>query len=186
MKLKVYATIGLFFLILNQVMLLQGNEFIQTQKNIDYAHWLLLLGVLLSLSVNYIFSNGIFNNAATVLTSLGIIALTGQAVIDFLWWSYGKDYEGMNNLINQVMSSPSIRIPFITIGPVLFYLGLVIHAGKFMRKHTIWSLIAILGVIMTGMGSFALDNRLIILLGHITLAIGMVGLIFKKDLSKIN
>lgn len=183
MKLKIYATTGLVFLILNQVILLQGNEFIQTQKPIDYAHWLLLLGVLLSLSVNYIFSNGIFNNTATILTSLGIIALTGQAVIDFLWWSYGTDYEGMNNLINQTMSSPSIRIPFITIGPALFYLGLAIHAGKFIRDQEIWSLTAISGVIITGIGSFGLDSRLIVISGHIILAIGMVGLIFNKDQS---
>lgn len=181
MKLKIYAITGLVFLILNQIMLLQGNEFIQTQKPIDYAHWLLLLGVLLSLSVNYIFSNGIFNNTATVLTSIGIIALTGQAVIDFIWWSYEMDYQGMNNLTNQIMSRPSLRIPFITIGPALFYLGLAIHAGKFIRKHTFLSLIVILGVIITGLGSFIFDSRYVIVLGHIVLTLGIIGLIFKKD-----
>jgi len=182
MKLKICAITGLAFLILNQIMLLQGNEFIQTQKPIDYAHWLLLLGVLLTLSLNYIFSNTIFSNTATVLTSIGAIALVGQAVIDFLWWSYGTDYDGMNNLINQIMSRPSIRIPFITIGPALFYLGLAIHAGKFIREKTLWSLIAILGVIITGLGSFVFDSRYIIILGHIILTFGIIGLIFKKDL----
>lgn len=181
MKLKICAIIGLTFLILNQILLLQGNEFIQTQKPIDYVHWLLLLGVLLSLSLNYIFSNGIFNNTASILTSIGIIALTGQAVIDFLWWSYGTDYEGMNKLTNQIMERPSIRIPFMTIGPALFYLGLAIHAGKFIRKFTLWSLMTILGVIITGLGSFAFDSREIIILGHIVLTSGIVGLIFKKD-----
>ena len=182
MKLKIYAITGLAFLILNQIFLLQGTEFIQTQQPIDYAHWLLLLGVLLSLSFNYIFSDGIFNNTATVLTSIGIIALTGQAVIDFLWWSYGTDYDGMNNLINQIMSRPSIRIPFITIGPALFYLGLAIHAGKFIRKQTLFSLVTILGVLITGLGSFVFDNnRYIVILGHIVLSLGIIGLLFKKD-----
>lgn len=186
MKLKICAIIGLTFLILNQILLLQGNEFIQTQKPIDYVHWLLLLGVLLSLSLNYIFSDGIFNNTATVLTSIGIIALSGQAVIDFLWWSYGTDYEGMNNLANQIMERPSIRIPFMTIGPALFYLGLAIHAGKFIKKPIFWSLITILGVVITGLGSFAFDSREIIILGHIILTIGIVGLIFKKDTITLN
>jgi len=181
MKFKIYTIIGLFFLILNQVLLLKGNEFVQTQKPIDYVHWLLLLGVLLSLSINYIFSNGIFNNTATALTSIGIIALTGQAVIDFLWWSYGTDYEGMYNLTNQIMERPSIRIPFITIGPALFYLGIAIHAGKLIREHTFWSLIAILGVVITGLGSFAFDSRETIILGHIILTAGVITLIFKKD-----
>lgn len=186
MKLKICAIIGLIFLILNQILLLQGNEFIQTQKSVDYVHWLLLLGVLLSLSLNYIFSDGIFNNTATVLTSIGIIALTGQAVIDFLWWSYGTDYEGMNELTNQIMKRPSIRIPFITIGPALFYLGLATHAGKFIRKFIFWSSMAILGVVTTGLGSFVFDSREIIIWGHIVLAVGIIGLIIKKDTDKLN
>jgi len=186
MRLKIYAIIGLSFLILNQLLLLKGNEFIQTQKPIDYVHWLLLLGVLLSVSINYIFSNGIFNNTATALTSIGIIALSGQAVIDFLWWSYGTDYEGMTQLTNQIMERPSIRIPFITIGPALFYLGLAIHAGKFIRKQTFWSSLAIVGVIITGLGSFALDNREVIILGHMVLTAGIIGLIFKKDPTILN
>lgn len=181
MKLKIYATTGLIFLILNQLLLLKGNEFIQTQKPIDYVHWLLLLGVLLSLSLNYIFSDGIFKNTATVLTSIGVIALTGQAVIDFLWWSYGTDFEGMNKLTNQIMERPSIRIPFMTIGPALFYLGLAIHAGTFISKQTFWALTAVLGVIITGLGSFAFDSRQVIILGHIVMAVGIIGLIFKKD-----
>lgn len=181
MKLRILAITGLAFLILNQIFLLQGNEFVQSQKPIDYVHWLLLLGVLLCLSLNYIFANGIFNHTATILTSIGIIALVGQAVIDFLWWSYGTDFEGMYNLTRQIMEQPSIRIPFMTIGPALFYLGLAIHAAKFIRKHTLWSLIAITGVIITGAGSFAFDSREIIALGHIVLAFGIVGLIFKID-----
>tara|TARA_R110001583_G_scaffold17011_3_gene69311 strand:+ start:2746 stop:2913 length:168 start_codon:yes stop_codon:yes gene_type:complete len=55
MKLKYSAIIGLAFLIINQIMLLGGNEFIQNQQPIDYAHWLLLVGALLCLSLNYIF-----------------------------------------------------------------------------------------------------------------------------------
>ena len=184
MKLKIYAITGLVFLILNQIMVLQGNQFIQTQKPIDYAHWLLLLGILLSLSLNYIFSKGIFNSTAAVITTLGIIALMGQAVIDFLWWSYGTDYEGMKNLTNQIMSNPSISIPFMTIGPALFYLGLAMHAGKFIRERTIWSIITILGVIMIGIGSFVLDSRYVILLGHIVMAFGITGLISMRNIEQ--
>lgn len=180
MKLKICAIIGLIFLTLNQIMLLQGNEFIQTQKPIDYAHWLLFIGVLLTLSLNYIFTDNIFRSITSIITSLGVIALLGQATIDFLWWSYGTDYEGMNALINQIMSKASIRIPFITIGPSLFYLGLAMHAVKFIKTRTLWSIVAILGVVVTGLGSFALDSRQIIVLGHFALTIGIVGLIFKK------
>lgn len=184
MKLKILAITGLVFLTANQMLLLKGNEFIQTQRPIDYAHWLLLVGVLLTLSLNYIFSDNLFSNSVTITTSLGVIALIGQATIDFLWWSYGTDYEGMNNLTNQIMSQPSIRIPFMTIGPALFYIGLAIHAGKLMRKHPIWTILTIIGVILIGYGSFAADNRLMIVIGHIILTIGLTILIWIKSNSK--
>ncbi|MFS4468467.1 hypothetical protein [Maribacter sp. 2210JD10-5] len=182
MKSKYLATIGLVFLILNQILLLGGNEFIQNQQPIDYAHWLLLIGALLCLALNYIFSNNIFSNLATILTSLGIVALIGQATIDFLWWSYGTDFEGMDKLTRQIMERPSIRIPFMTIGPALFYLGLTAHAGKFIKTQTMWSMLVIMGVIGNGLGAFAFDSRMMIALGHIVLTIGIVGLIFKKDI----
>jgi len=84
MKLKLTGVTGLSFLVINQLLLLKGNTFIQTQQPIDYAHWLLFIGILLCLSLNYVFSDNLFSNTATVLTSLGVIALVGQSVIDFL------------------------------------------------------------------------------------------------------
>ena len=182
MKLRYLAILGLAFLTINQIMLLGGNEFIQNQQPIDYAHWLLLIGALLCLSLNYIFSNNIFSNLATILTSLGIVALIGQATIDFLWWSYGTDFAGMDKLTRQIMERPSIRIPFMTIGPALFYLGLTTHAGKFIKTHTLWSMLVITGVIGNGLGAFSFDSRMMIALGHISITIGIVGLIFKKDI----
>lgn len=181
MKLKVFALIGLSFLILNQIMLLGGTEFIQNQQPVDYAHWLLLLGALFCLSVNYIYSGSIYSNTASILTSLGVVALIGQATIDFLWWSYGSDYAGMDKLIHQIMERPSIRIPFMTVGPALFYLGLATHAAKFIRTVTLWSVTAILGVIIIGTGSFLFNSRLTILMGHIFLSFGILVLIFQKD-----
>ncbi|GAA4273232.1 hypothetical protein U6A24_19965 [Aquimarina gracilis] len=181
MKLKIFATIGLIFLILNQVMLLGGHEFIQNQQPIDYAHWLLLIGALLCLSLNYIFSDNIFSNVATILTSLGIVALIGQSTIDFLWWSYGTDFKGMDKLTTQIMERPSIRIPFMTIGPALFYFGLATHAGKFIRTHPLWPILTFIGVIGIGLGAFTFDSRILIVLGHILLTLGLVVLILKKE-----
>lgn len=181
MKLKIVAIIGLVFLTINQIMLLGGNEFIQAQTPIDYAHWLLLVGALMTLSLNYIFSNNSFGNLATILTSLGVVALIGQATIDFLWWSYGNDYTGMENLTRQIMSRPSIRIPFMTLGPAMFYLGLVSHAVKFIKGHPIGAITIVIAVLIIGLGSFAYDSRLLIVLGHVLLTGGITLLIFKKE-----
>ncbi len=78
------------------------------------------------------------------------------------------------------MSRPSIRIPFVTIGPALFYLGLATHAGKLIRKQPIWSITVFLGVVTIGLGSFTYDSRMLIVVGHIILTV----LIYKKDTVK--
>ncbi|MEL6918740.1 MAG: hypothetical protein AAFO99_13535, partial [Bacteroidota bacterium] len=155
-------------------------EYIQSQEPIDFAHWLLLVGALLCLSINYILSDNAFSTLASILTSLGVVALIGQATIDFIWWSYGDDHIGMTHLTSQIMGRPSIRIPFMTIGPALFYLGLATHAGKRIRKNPIWSLATLIGVILTGLGSFAYHNRMLIVLGHIILTIGIIALLLKR------
>ena len=183
MKLKIIGITGLIFLIINQLLLLKGNEFIQTQQPIDYAHWLLLLGVLFSLSLNHVFSDNMFSNTATILTSLGVVALIGQSTIDFLWWSYGTDYVGMENLTRQIMSKPSIRIPFVTIGPALFYLGLAVHASKLIKRQPVGVIIVFLSLITNALGSFAFDNRIIVVAGHILLALGINLLLFRKEVS---
>ncbi|MEL6918694.1 MAG: hypothetical protein AAFO99_13290, partial [Bacteroidota bacterium] len=77
MKLKIFSLAGLLFLVANQVMLLGGDEYIQSQEPIDFAHWLLLVGALLCLSINYILSDNAFSTLASILTSLGVVALIG-------------------------------------------------------------------------------------------------------------
>ncbi len=90
----------------------------------------------------------------------------------------------MNDLTSQIMNRPSIRMPFMTIGPALFYLGLATHAGKLIRKQPIWSIAVFLGVVTIGLGSFTYDSRMLIIVGHIILTIGLTVLIYKKDIVK--
>lgn len=177
MKSKIIAVMGFILLVANQLLLLKGEEFVQSQQPIDYVHWLLFIGAICSLSVNPLFSGKFFGDIASVLTSLGVLALLGQATIDFVWWSYGEDIDGMSHLVAQIMSEPSIRIPFVTLGPALFYLGVGLHALRRIRVNPIWALLTIIAIVITGLGSFYFVSRLVIVLGHVGLAIGMVPMI---------
>jgi len=85
-------------------------------------------------------------------------------------------------LTGQIMEKPSIRIPFMTIGPALFYLGLATHAGKFIKKHILWSILVFIGIMGIGLGAFTFDNRMLIVVGHILLTIGIIVLFFKNDI----
>jgi len=180
MKLKILGVIGLAFLIVNQIMLTKGDEFLQAQQ-IDFAHWFLLFGALLTISFSYIFPKNIFNTVATVLTILGIIAHIGMATIDFVIWSYGDDYVGMTDLIIQLRSKPSIWIPFMTIGPSFLFIGLATHAWKFVRTHPISSILTIGGSLMIGLAAFLWGNKFLVVLAYIIFSMGLVLLIYRKD-----
>ena len=160
-------------LLVNQCLILPGDEFVQSQRPVDFAHWSLLFGVLLCLPLNRLPSGRRVGSVATGMLWVGSVALVGQAVIDLCWWSYGNDLKGLNDFVVQLMAEPSIRVPFITIGPVFFYLGML---GPLSRLAGRWSMPMVLGitsVAMIGVGSFVLRERLSILAGHaiLTLAI---------------
>ena len=152
--------IGFVFLTLNQILLLKGDEFIQTQKPIDFAHWLLLIGAMLSLSTNTVFSKNNYSSVAAILTFAGVVALIGQASIDLVWWSFGTDYDGMIKLIRQLEEKPSIWLTFMAIGPSLFYVGLAIHALKFIKRNVLASLIVIVATIVIGLSSLVWTERM--------------------------
>lgn len=185
MRLKVLGVIGLVFLIINQMMLLKGDAFIQEQAPIDFAHWFLLIGAVLTISFSYIFPKSIFNTVATVLTILGIVAHIGMSTIDFILWSFGDDHLGMNNLVLQLRDKPSIWLPFMTIGPSLLFIGLATHAWKFIRTNPISALLTISGSVMIGLSSFMWNDRNLIILAYLIFSVGLVLLINRKAL-KLN
>jgi len=180
-NLKILIIIGLVFLTINQLLILNGDEFIQKQQPIDFVHWLLLIGAVLSLSVNNVFSNSGIGKIASFLTFAGVVALIGQATIDLVWWSFGTDYEGLIKLINQLESKPSIWITFMAVGPSFFYIGLAIHAVKFLKTNTFASIVVILSTIIIGLASLVWTERLVIVFGHIFLTIGIILLLYRKE-----
>lgn len=161
-------------------MITKGDEFVQNQQ-IDFAHWFLLFGALFTISFSYIFPKSIFNTIATVLTTVGIIAHIGMATIDFAIWSFGNDYTGMTEFILQLKSKPSIWLPFMTVGPSFLFIGLSIHAWKYIRTHPIGSILTIGGSIMIGLSAFLFSNKLLIVLAYTIFSIGLVLLIYRKE-----
>ncbi len=182
MKLKLLGIIGLTLLTANQIMISRGEEFIQAQP-IDFAHWILFFGAIFTISFSFIFPKSIFNTTATILTILGIIAHIGMATIDFVIWSYGNNFDEMNNLIFQLKNRPSIWMPFMTVGPSLLFVGLSIQAWKFIRTNPISSIMTIIGSIMIGLSSFLANDRLFIVVAFIIFTAGLILLAFKNDKS---
>ena len=182
MKPKILCIIGLLFLTLSQLLLAQGFDFLQAQQPIDFAHWFMLIGAILLLSFNYVFPKSIFNSIAIVLTSLGVIAHIGMCPIDIALWSFGEDAGKRNELIGHLINTPSIWYPFFVIGPSLLYIGLSIHAWKFIASHPISAILAIGGSALIGAGQFMGLDRRIVVLGCILFAIGLLLLVYRDEI----
>ncbi|MEM9719037.1 MAG: hypothetical protein AAGA10_07310 [Bacteroidota bacterium] len=178
---KVLGTIGLLFLVISQVLLAQGFDFLQGQKPIDFAHWFMLSGAVLSLAFSFVFPKGIIHTIATVLTVIGVIAHVGMCTIDFVLWSFGQDMEGRDSLIFHLMDTPSIWLPFMVVGPAFLYVGLSFHAWKFIRSHTVLAIMTLLSSTLIGLGQFLFQNRLWVVVGTILFALGLVLLAFRKE-----
>ncbi|WP_424529252.1 hypothetical protein ACOZ38_06695 [Sphaerisporangium viridialbum] len=62
---------------------------------------------------------------STVIAMLGMAATAGQAVIDLAVGLSAADRPEMNHLFQQVQGYPGVTPAFYTVGPVLFYVGLL-------------------------------------------------------------
>lgn len=179
MNLKLLAAIGLIFILLTQFLFLQGYDFLQNQQPLDYTHWLLLIGSVLSLSVSAILPKGIINLIATFLTILGVVATIGMCTIDFIAWGYGDNFEARDAFISHLRNTPSVYIPFLVVGPSLLYIGLATQAWQFIRSHTLLAVMTVGGSVLFGMGQFLFENRLWAVVGCTIFVAGLLLLIFK-------
>ncbi|TPN86279.1 hypothetical protein [Aquimarina algicola] len=134
MKLKTICIIGLSLFVMSYWIFSKGNEFAHSQKPIDFAHWLNLIGAVLLLNFNKIFPKNKLGKVASILTKLGVIAFIGLNTIDFISWSFGTDNDGRDEFFNQLANTPSIAFPFVYVGPSLLFIGLSLHALNFIKS----------------------------------------------------
>jgi len=170
---KIAAVSGLVLLTLSRLLLEQGNEFIAAQRPIDWAHFFMLVGAVLSLAFSYVFPKNIFNRIATPLTVIGVIAYIGMCAIDMVFWSFGEDFESRNTLLGHLLNTPVIWIPFFVIGPAIFFAALTTQVWFFIKKYPIPSILALIGSICLGLGQMAFHNNLMVTVGHGIFTIGM-------------
>jgi len=159
----------------------QGEEFIYSQKPIDFAHWINLIGAALLINFNNVFPKNRINSVASFLTTLGVIGNTGLCALDLLMWSYGNDFTGRAELGNQISSTPSIFYPFQVFGPSFLLTGLSLYAWNFIRRKPLISLLVILGAPSIGISFFVLKNGILMAIGCSLFALGLGLLLFKSE-----
>ncbi|MFE4604851.1 hypothetical protein ACFRKE_28785, partial [Kitasatospora indigofera] len=96
-------------------------------------------------------------NLAAGLAHAGLLASAGQTVIDLYVGARAADRAEQNQLFERIQGHPGVLPAFYTVGPVLFYLGLlallvVLAAGR-ARPVPVWSPV----LVLAGTGLMAAD-----------------------------
>ena len=185
MKSKTICIIGLFLFVISYWVFTKGNEFAHSQKPIDFAHWLNLIGAVLLMNFNKIFPKNKIGKIASVLTTLGVIAFIGLNTIDFISWSFENDNDARNDFFNQLANTPAIAFPFVYVGPFLLFLGLSIHALNFIKSNLFGYLLTVFGAIFMGLVYFLWSNLIYTALGVTIFALGLILILNKMDKKQI-
>jgi hypothetical protein len=145
MTYKISFIIGLVFFLIGQIILYKGNDFVYAQEPIDFAHWFLLIGVVLLIPQVVSFPKSIFSLIGIPLTLIGITCIIGMCVLDFIWWSFPND-EMRNEFTNHISQIPSIWKTFMIIGPSsqVFNLGLLILSLNYLKNNKVEILIILI------------------------------------------
>ena len=181
LKLKNICIIGLSLFVVSYWIFTRGNEFAHSQKPIDFAHWLNLIGAVLLLNFNKIFPKNKIGKIASILTTLGVIAFIGLNTIDFISWSFGNDNNGRIEFYNQLADTPAIVFPFVYVGPSLLFLGLSAHALNFSKSNLIGFVLTFSGAIFMGLGYFLWDNLIYTAIGVTIFAFGLIFILNKMN-----
>lgn len=145
MTYRIFFLIGLVLFLIGQIIMSKGNDFVYAQEPIDFAHWFLLVGVVLLIPQVVSFPKKIFSLIGIPLTLIGIVCTIGMCVLDFIWWSF-PNYEMRNDFTQHISQVPSIWKTFMIIGPSskIFNLGLLILSLNYFKKEKLGIVIILL------------------------------------------
>lgn len=176
MTYKKLFIIGLLFETLGQILLSPGNDFVYALKPIDFAHWSLLIGVVLLLPQVVSFPNKLFSYLGAPTAFIGIVAIIGMCVIDFIFWSFPTQ-ELRSELGSHLSKIPVIWKPFISIGPNFTNVGLLLLSLNYYKSNKLGVAIVVLATLILFFGSF-IPSRIILV--YLLTAIGFAIIFYKK------
>lgn len=91
--------------------------------------------------------------AGAVTGVLGVVAVVAQAVIDLFVGFLSEDHEAMRELFQRVKSHAGVEPAVYTVGPLLFYVGLLLLMAQLaaLRRIAAWRpAVVVAGIVVTG------------------------------------
>jgi len=177
-KISIKVTIiGLVLLIISQLLLSFGYEFLMSQKPIDFAHWSILVASLMLISLWFSLPKSITKSIGLILMTIGIGGIIGMCCIDFILWAADDQPELKDQIFQLISEHSSIRMPFLILGPTFFYMGIGISTYGLFMKYKWQVSILNLGLLMIGLGHLIFNNRIIPVVGSVLLFVGLLSIL---------
>ena len=135
-----------------QLLLSFGRDFIDAQQPIDWAHWLILIGAAGGALSTSGFVLGRFGRVGRAFVVIGAIGFGGMVAIDLMLWTLLAD-PALDDALSAALDSPQVAVPFLWVGPALFFIGLLLIAVEWVRLSTWAAGIFIFGTVLNGVGA---------------------------------
>ena len=171
---------GLGLLVLSQILLAFGYDFLMSQRPLDYAHWSLLIAALLLFSLWFSLPHNATKKIGLCLMTAGIAGIIGMCTIDFILWAAHENIVLKDEILSLIMSKPILELPFLVIGPSLFYGGMSIATYGLFRDYKAGVILLNIGALLIGLGFMALKSHLLPAAGSILLFIGFSMILLKS------
>jgi hypothetical protein len=173
---KMYLKLNEFYFLLGLVLYTVGQflififyndiEALHSQEPIDFAHWFMLIGVLLLIPQIGNFPKSKWNYISSPTLILGIGLIIGMCVLDFVFWSL-KEPELKRQVTEHLINTPEIWKPFMKFNGLLFNLGLLTSSFCYYQNSKTGTLLVLIGTLAIYIGGGWIN-----VLGYILLTIG--------------
>jgi hypothetical protein len=160
---------GLFLYTVGQFLIFvffNDLDALHAQEPIDFAHWFMLIGVLMLIPQVGNFPKTIWNLFGTPILILGVGLIIGMCVIDFVFWSI-KSPELKKEIATHLINTPAIWLPFMTVNGWIFNLGLAICSFGYFQTSRTGTFVVLIGTLIIYLGGGWVN-----VLGYIVLTTG--------------
>ena len=135
-----------------QLLLSFGRDFIDAQQPIDWAHWLILIGAAGGALSTSGFALSQYGRIGRAFVMIGAIGFGGMVAIDLMLWTLTAD-PMFDDALSAALDSPQVAVPFLWVGPTLFFIGLTLIAVEWVRMSTWAAGLFIFGAVLNGVGA---------------------------------
>ena len=146
-----FLAVSLAAMGVGQLLLSFGRDFINAQQPVDWAHWLILIGAVGGALSIPGFGYVRLGRIARSLVVIGAVGFGGMVAIDLLLWTLPTE-PMLDDALSAALDAPQLAVPFLWVGPALFFIGLALVAVEWLRLSA-WAGLFIVGTVLSGVGA---------------------------------